>query len=102
MLRDAGIDVTRPEATQSRSLESNSLRIAIAASGKAYAEGRAIAEEEIRILVQEFLSQKNDGTVILVPDEALPSGRLVTVMDSVKGAGAMEVAIATANPETGR
>ena len=64
--------------------------------------GGDAAEGEIRGLVQEFLSQKNDGTVILVPDEALPSGRLVAVMDTVKGAGAMEVAIATANPETGR
>ena len=98
-LRDAGIDVNRPEATHSRALESTSLRIAITASGNAYAEGRTVADEEIRQLVQEFLSQKADGTVILVPDVALPSGRLVAVMDTVKGAGAMTVAVATANPE---
>ena len=101
-LRDTGIDVSRPEATNSRSLESSSLRIAIAESGQAYADGRPVELDEGRQLVGEFLGQKSDGTVILIPDSELRSGRLVEVMDAAKGAGAHDVAIATTGREGSR
>ena len=101
-LRDTGIEVTRPEATNSQALESASLRIAIAESGQAYADGRPVELDEVRQLVGEFLAQQRDGSIILIPDAELKSGRLVEVMDAAKGAGAHDVSIATVQRKGGR
>ena len=96
-VRDSGIDVTRPEATQSHELESDSLRIHITAGGQAFTDdGQPADLKEVAQRVREFVAQREDGTVVLIADAELPVGALGQFLDTVMLAGG-RVALATTN-----
>ena len=42
---------------------------------------------------------REDGSIIVIPDSSLPSGRLVEIIDLAKEAGAIDIAIATRSKE---
>lgn len=94
-VRDTGVQVRRPQAAASQSLEPTSLRISITASGAIYTEGRQLDLSQLAEHVRRAVAKQADMSVIVVPDEAVSAGRLVEVMDAAKIAGAKDVAIAT-------
>lgn len=97
-VRDTGIKVDRPVATQTHLLKPKSLRISIAASGALYAEGRELDIVALTSQIKEF--QRNEaGSVIVIPDKAVLAGRLIEVMDVIKSAGVQDVAVATRRPD---
>lgn len=94
-VRDTGIQVRRPQASASRGLEPNSLRISIAESGAIYHEGQQLELPQLQDRVRQAISRQADLSVIVIPDDRVSAGRLVAVMDAAKLAGAKDVAIAT-------
>jgi biopolymer transport protein ExbD len=94
-VRETGMEVQRPQAVRSVALEPASLRISITAAGLVYTEGRQVDLPELHQQVRQFLSKDSAGAVILIPDEQVPAGRLVAVMDVAKLAGARDIALAT-------
>lgn len=94
-VRDTGVRVTRPQAMMSQPVEQAALRVSITASGDVYVEGQSISLEELTNKVTEFVNQNRQKAVIVIPDEAVLSGRLVEVMDAARMGGAEDVAVAT-------
>ena len=47
-VRETGVTVTRPQASQAETLEPSSMRVSVTASGDVYAEGRLVTLEELR------------------------------------------------------
>ncbi len=92
---DTGMQVTRPEGTMSERLEATSMRASVTADGDVYSDGHRVSLEELQSKVSEFIAREHDRAVIIIPDVALPSGRLVEVMDAVRMGGATDVAVAT-------
>lgn len=93
--RDTGVQVARPQATVSRSLESSSMRVSVTAGGHVYTDGRRVSLDELRSKVSAFVSRERDRTVVVIPDGDLPSKKLVEVMDAARLGGARDVAVAT-------
>lgn len=100
-VRDTGVEVTRPQATIAKSLESSSMRVSVTADGDLYADGRRVSLDEFRAKVSDFVARQRDRTVVVIPDGDLPSKRLVEVMDAAKLGGATDVAVATHRKEAG-
>ena len=98
-VRPTGVEVERPTASQSESLEPESLRVSIAESGALYADGRKLSLTQWRERVREFVTSRELAHVIVIPDRAVPSGRLVRVMDEARAGGAEQVAVATRRQE---
>jgi len=94
-VKDIGIDVNRPSASLGKTLDSESVRVGIAASGGIYIDGQRHDLAGVREAVATALSRNADVGVVVVPDERVPAGRLIGVMDTVKVAGATNVAVAT-------
>jgi biopolymer transport protein ExbD len=94
-VRDTGVRVDRPQASHTHALEPTSLRVSIAASGRLYSQGRAVSLQQLREQVGAFAARQSRGSVIVSPDESVPSGRLIEVMDAARLAGAQDVAVAT-------
>ncbi len=94
-VKETGIRVDRPQTTTSEALDSKSMRISITRSGAVYTEGRRVELPALRERIQHFLSKDKSASVILIPDQATPAGRLVEVMDTAKLAGVRELAVAT-------
>lgn len=92
---DRGIDVSRPRAVFSENLVGTPLRISIAASGAVYADGRFLDLEQLRDRVERFVGGNPDDGIVIIPDESISAGRLVTVIDSVRQAGGRDLTLAT-------
>jgi biopolymer transport protein ExbD len=94
-IKETGIEVNRPEASLGAALDAESLRVGIAASGGIYVDGRHVDLAGVHEAVTEKTSVNSEVGIVVVPDEQVPSGRLIAVMDTVKAAGASNVAVAT-------
>ncbi|MEX0741240.1 MAG: biopolymer transporter ExbD, partial [Phycisphaeraceae bacterium] len=94
-VRETGMDVQRPEAAQTRALESESMRISVTPSGAIFTEGQQIDLSALRQRVRQFIAAEATGSVIIIPDEQLAAGRLVAVMDAARAGGATDIALAT-------
>ena len=96
-VRDTGIQVERPQAVWSDSLDSRSLRVSISAGGAVYTEGRRVSLAGLRERVARLARGRDHGraSVVLIADEQTPASRLVEVMDTAKLAGATDIALAT-------
>ena len=94
-VRDTGVDVVRPQATQTRSLEPSAMRVSITASGDIYTEGRRVTADELQARVQSFIAEQNKRSVIVIPDAEVTAGTLIEVMDAARRGGATDVALAT-------
>jgi len=97
--QDTGIRVDRPQARWSDGLDPLSLRVAITPGGDVYVEGRRLELAALRDRVARLVTEDPDVSVILIADRETPAGSLVEVMDSVKIAGAKNLAVATRQPE---
>jgi len=94
-IRETGIQVEKPAADTAAALPGESMRVAIAPSGAVYTEGRSVSPPELRSRVSAFVAEGRNRAVIVIPDRAVPSGRLVDVMDAARAAGAQNVSLAT-------
>lgn len=97
--RDAGVEVTRPEAAMTQMLEPRALRISVTASGDVYTDGARVSLAELRSKVGEFVARQTRPSVVVIPDADVPAGRLVEVMDAARLAGATDIAVAASRKE---
>lgn len=100
-VRDTGVKVTRPQASAVQVLDSDSLRVSVTASGDVYTGGSRVNLSQLRDQVKASVTAGRDQSVIVIPDEDLPSGRLIEVMDAARLAGAKSVAVATMEKRVG-
>ncbi|MGE4286315.1 MAG: ExbD/TolR family protein [Phycisphaerae bacterium] len=93
-VEETGIEVDKPQAAASVSLEKNSILIALTDKGQVVYGGREIGFSGIQPLVKRMM-QKEDVPVIVQADKNAQSGMLVRVIDEAKLAGAQKVSIST-------
>lgn len=92
--KETVVKVDRAQASTAQTTESVSLRISITASGAVFTEGVAVELSELKRRVERAIARDRMSSVIVIPDRAVPSGRLVEVVDTVREAGIQNVAIA--------
>ena len=88
---------TAPQSSIARPLEPASMRVSVTSAGSLFADGRMISLEELTIKVGEFIARERMKSVIVIPDEDVPAGRLIEVIDAARLGGAEDVALATRN-----
>lgn len=93
-VEETGVEVDKPQAASSVSLEKTSILIALTEKGEVVYGGRQIGFSGIQPLVKRML-QKEDTPVIIQADTTVKSGLLVRAIDEAKLAGAAKVSIAT-------
>jgi biopolymer transport protein ExbD len=92
-VEETGVEVERPSATAATALEQESLMLAITPDGAIHYAGQTYGLNSVRALVQRERSGR-DLPVIVIADGAVPSRRLVDVIDEAKLGGAIKVSIA--------
>lgn len=93
-VKDTVLEVDRAEAANAKPTDAVSLRISVAASGTVYAEGQPVELDELARRVQRAMVREDLRSVIVIPDRAVPAGRLIEVVDTVRGVGIESIALA--------
>jgi biopolymer transport protein ExbD len=94
---ESGIKINLPEASASGTVENvRRLEIVIPADGQIRVNDVAIEPSALKELLEKIDSTERQGYVVIVKGDAAAShGRVTTVLDTVKGMGFKNIAIAT-------
>ena len=96
-VKEAGIDVNKPEAAQAQKKPSATIFIAIRANGEIWMDKRAVDVERVGATVEKLLAESPTDTVIIQADKEAKHGVVVSVMDQIKLAGIDKISIAAEN-----
>ncbi|WP_027328292.1 ExbD/TolR family protein [Marinimicrobium agarilyticum] len=96
-VKEAGVDVTRPQADTAVQAESNSIQIGIDAANQVFMDKRQIDKRAIRANVERGLAESPGAAVIIVADRDSNTDTLIQVMDQARLAGAESVSVASEN-----
>jgi biopolymer transport protein ExbD len=94
-IKEAGIDVTRPEATTADKQEDAAILIAISANDEIWIDRRETDPRALRAAIEKLHSENPKGSIVIQADEQSTNEMLVIVMEAAKQVGVENVAIAT-------
>ncbi len=97
---ETGVEVDKPQAASSVSLEKSSVLLAITAKGAVVYGGQEVGVGGVQAVVKRML-EKEQIPVIIQADQTVPSGLLVRVIDEAKLGGAQKVSLATRKEASG-
>ncbi|RZA05463.1 MAG: biopolymer transporter ExbD [Moraxellaceae bacterium] len=94
-VRETGVDINKPTAVSSQTLQKSVYLIAITASRQVVYGGTTIGVQGVRATLMQ-LNQTNPRPLVIQADKSVPTELLVSVMDQAKLAGITSINIATA------
>jgi len=93
-IKEAGIDVNRPDAPTADSQEDAAILIAISANDEIWIDRRLTEPGGVRSVIERLHAENPKGSIVIQADEESTNEFLVVVMEAAKQAGVTNVAIA--------
>jgi len=93
-VKEAGIDINRPDAATATKKEKGNILVAISAEGQIWIDRRQVDPRALRANIERLYAENPGGSVIIQADEESTNKRLVQVMDAAKLAGVKNISIA--------
>jgi biopolymer transport protein ExbD len=93
-VKEAGIDVNRPEAATAERKERGNILVAITENGQIWINKRQVDPRAVRANIERMHAENPQGAVVIQADKMSRNGLLVQVMDAARLAGVYEVSIA--------
>lgn len=94
-VKEAGIEVNKPEATEAFMPKNANIFIAVTEDGDVWLDKRQVAADSVRANVERLLTEQPTDYVIIQADVKAKHGLVVEIMDQVKDAGIDKISIAT-------
>ena len=96
-IKDAGIDVNRPDAPTSESIADANILIAISPNDEIWIDRRLIDPRAVRANIERMHAENPKGSVVIQADKKSTNELLVVVMGAARQAGVYNVSIAANN-----
>lgn len=93
-VKEAGIDVNRPEASTAVKKERANILIAISDKGEIWIDKRQIDVRAVQANIERLKAENPQGSVVIQADKKATTDTLIKVMDASRAAGVFDVSIA--------
>jgi len=93
-VKEAGIDVNRPEAATAVKKDRANILIAISDKGEIWINKRRIDVRAVQANIERLRAENPQGTVVIQADKKATTETLIKVMDASRAAGVYDVSIA--------
>lgn len=93
-VKEAGIDVNRPDAATAVKQEKANILIAINAQNEIWIDRRRVDVRSVRPNIERLHAENPQGSVVIQADKESKTETLIKVMDASRSAGVFNVAIA--------
>ncbi|MGF1734498.1 ExbD/TolR family protein [Photobacterium satsumensis] len=93
-VRESGVEVNRPQASNVVSQKDAGIFIAITSANDVYIDKRVVDVERVQATLEHLLLEQPDASLVIQADEHAYNGTVVRVMDAAKGAGVQKIALA--------
>ncbi len=97
-VKEAGIDVNRPEAATAVKKERANILIAISDKGEIWINKRRVDVRAVQANVERLKAENPQGSVVIQADKKATTDTLIKVMDASRAAGVYDVSIAAQEP----
>jgi biopolymer transport protein ExbD len=95
-VKESGLEVNRPTSFEQETNEdSKSIQIQILADGEVWVDNRAVDAAAVRANVERLSAVNPDSGVLIIAQEAAPTGVLVEVVDQVHLGGIYNITFTT-------
>jgi len=96
-IKEAGIQVDRPDTFTADSQEDAAILIAISANDEIWIDKQERKPRDVRGVIVRLHAENPKGSIVIQADEESTNEMLVVVLEAAKGAGVTNVAIASDN-----
>ncbi|MCC5867186.1 MAG: biopolymer transporter ExbD [Gammaproteobacteria bacterium] len=93
-VKEAGIDVNRPDADTAVRQERANILIAISDTNEIWIDRRQVDPRALRANIERLHAENPEGSVVIQADRASVTETLIKVMDAARQAGVYNVSIA--------
>ncbi len=97
-VKEAGIDVNRPDAATAVKKDRANILIAISDKGEIWINKRRIDARAVQANIERLHAENPQGTVVIQADKKATTEVLIKVMDASRSAGVYDVSIAAQEP----
>jgi len=97
-VKEAGIEVNRPDAATAVKQEKANILIAIGPNNDVWIDRRKVDIRAVRPNIERLHAENPQGSVIIQADKESKTETLITVMDASRSAGVFNIAIAAQEP----
>lgn len=94
-LKEAGIEVNRPEGSSGEPQDKANIMIAVTAEDEVWMEKRRVDVRAVRANVERLKAENPEGTIVIQADEQSTTGIVAEIMDSLNQAGFTDHVLAT-------
>ena len=94
-IKQAGIDVLRPEAETSEQRPTVSVLVAISASGEIWIDKKKVDPASVRTNIERIHAENPKGGLVVQADKGAKNEKLMAVLAAARAAGLSDVAIST-------
>lgn len=93
-VRESGMEVNRPQASNVVSQKEAGIFIAITSANDIYVDKRMVDVERVQATLEHLLLEQPEASLVIQADEHAYNGTVVKVMDAAKSAGVQRIALA--------
>lgn len=97
-VKESGIDVERPEASNIVDQKEAGIFVAITSSNDIYIDKQMVDEARVQARLESLLNESPSRSLVIQADERAFNGVVVKVMDAAKSAGVVHIALAAERP----
>lgn len=94
-VKEAGIDVNRPEASTAVKKDRANILVAISENNEIWINKRRVDERAVQANIERLYAENPQGSVVIQADRKATTDSLIKVMDASRAAGVFDVSIAT-------
>lgn len=94
-IKEAGVQVDRPDTSSADSQEDASILIAISANDEIWIDKQERDPRDIRVVIERLHAENPKGSIVIQADEESTNERLVQILEAAKAVGVTNVAIAS-------
>ncbi|MCG8315695.1 MAG: biopolymer transporter ExbD [Pseudomonadales bacterium] len=96
-VKEAGIDVNKPQAQTAVNKELANIFIAINESDEIWVDKRKVDVRSLRAIIERLHAENPQSSIVIQADKRSTNEKLVKVMDAARQAGIYNIAIAANN-----
>jgi len=94
-IKEAGIEVNRPEASTAQPKENVNILVAISANNEIWMDKRRIDVRAVRANIERMHAENPKGAVVIQADNKSNTETVAAVLDAAREAGVLDVSLAT-------
>ena len=94
-IKEAGVEVNRPEASTSDPKENVNILVAITATNEIWMDNRRIDVRAVRANIERLHAENPKGAVVIQADNESNTETVAGVLDAAREAGVYDVSLAT-------